>query len=130
VNITSRTYADVVVVEPAGRIDYAAGAGFERVVLPLTNPSAGADAGLVIDMRYVTYIGSVGLRVLLMAAKSMHARGVRTAVSDLRPTVQEIMAIGRFETVVEIFPTLGGALAALSSKALDAYHAATEGRSP
>ena len=128
-NITSRRYGDVVVVEPAGRIDYAAGAQFENAVLPATNPSAGADAGLVIDMRYVTYIGSVGLRVLLVAAKSMHARGVRTAVAELQPAVQEIMAIGRFESVVEIFPTLGGALGALSSNALAAYHAATEGRS-
>ena len=129
-DITSRTYGDVVVVEPAGRIDYPAGAEFERSLLALTNPSAGADAGLVVDMQGVTYIGSVGLRVLLVAAKALHARAVRIAVANVQPTVREIMAIAHFETVVEIFPTLNDAIGALSSNALAAYRAANEGRSP
>ena len=123
-DITSRTYADVVVVGPVGRIDYPAGAEFEGVLLPLTNPSAGANAGLVVDMRGVTYIGSVGLRVLLVAAKALHARAVRIAVANVQPAVAEIMAIAHFETVVEIFPTLTDALAAMSGDALAAYRAA------
>jgi len=49
-DIANRTYADVVVVEPAGRIDYAAGADFEQAVAQLADPSAGARAGLVFDM--------------------------------------------------------------------------------
>ena len=129
-DITSRTYGDVVVVEPAGRIDYPAGAEFERILVPLTNPSAGADSGLVVDMQGVNYIGSVGLRVLLVAAKALHARTVRIAVANVQPAVREIMAIAHFETVVEIFPTLSEALGALSSNALAAYRAANEGRSP
>jgi anti-sigma B factor antagonist len=129
VDITSRTYGDVVVVEPTGRIDHAAGAEFERVVVPLADSSAGARAGLVFDMRRVDYISSVGLRVFIIAAKALRARGARIAVAQLQPVVAEIFAIARFDNVVEIHPTVRDALAALSGDALAAHRAATEGGS-
>jgi len=126
-DIANRTYADVVVVEPAGRIDYAAGVDFERAVAQLTDPSAGARAGLVFDMRRVEYMSSLGLRVLIIAAKALRSRGARIAVAHLQPVVAEIFAIARFDNIVEIHPTVSDALAALSSEALAAHRAATGG---
>jgi anti-anti-sigma factor len=125
VHIATRAYADVVVVEPEGRIDHAAGAEFEQAVIPMVDPSAGSGAGLVFDLRHVAYISSVGLRVFIVAAKALRARGARIAVADIQPVVQEIMAISRFDKVVEIFPTVTDALAALSPAALAAHRAAT-----
>jgi len=129
VEITSRTYADVVVVEPAGRIDIAAGPEFERAVMSLADPSVGARAGLVFDLESVEYIGSLGLRVLIIAAKELRSRGARIAVARMRPAVAEIMAVARFGNVVEIYPTLDAALAALTSGALEAQRAAARGGS-
>jgi len=129
VEIASRTYADVVVVEPAGRIDIAAGPEFERAVLSLADPSVGARAGLVFDLQHVEYIGSLGLRAFIIAAKELRARGARIAVAGMRPVVVEILAVARFENVVEIYPTLDAALAALSSGALAAQRAAMGGGS-
>ena len=115
--IASRTCADVVVVEPAGRIDIASGPEFERSVLGLADPSVGARAGLVFDLRRVEYIGSLGLRVLIIAAKALRARGARIAVAQMQPVVAEILAVARFENVVEIYPSVDAALAALSGGA-------------
>jgi len=128
-DITSRTQGDVVVVEPAGRIDHAAGSEFERAVVPLVDPSAGSRAGLVFDLQRVAYISSVGLRVFIVAAKALRARGARIAVAQLQPVVEQIMAISRFDTVVEIFPTVADALAALSPGAAAARPGAAEGGS-
>ena len=115
--IASRTYADVVVVEPAGRIDIAAGPAFERAVLSLADPSVGARAGLVFDLQRVEYIGSLGLRVFIIAAKELRARGARIAVAGMQPVVAEILAVARFENVVEIFSTVDAALSALTAGA-------------
>jgi anti-anti-sigma factor len=130
VDITSRRYGDVVVVEAAGRIDHAAGAEFERAVVALIDPSAGSGAGLVFDLRHVPYISSVGLRVLIVAAKALRSRAARIAVAQLQPVVQDIMAISRFDKIVETFATVNDALAALSSDAAAARRAASGSESP
>jgi anti-anti-sigma factor len=128
VDIASRMYADVVVVEPAGRIDIAAGPEFERAVLSLADPSVGARAGLVFDLERVEYIGSLGLRVFIIVAKELRSRGARIAVAQLRPVVAEILAVARFENVVEIYPTVTAALAAVSGDALGQYRTASGAR--
>jgi anti-anti-sigma factor len=123
VEITHRAYADVVVVTPAGRLDHTVADDFERSLVPLVDPAAGSSAGVVLDFTRVDYISSVGLRVVLIAAKAARARGARIAVAGLRPVVGEIFAISRFNGVVEIFPTVAAALAAISPGAGGAYAA-------
>ena len=127
--ITSRAYADVVVVAPTGRIDHATAGGLERVVVPLLDPAAGSGAGLVFDLAGVSYLSSVGLRVLMIAGRTMGARRARIAVAALQPVVAEILAISRFGNVVEVFATTRDALAAISPAALAAYEAPSN-RSP
>ena len=122
--LTHRAYADVVVVAPVGRLDHTVAEVFERSLLPLLDPAAGSGAGVVLDFARVEYISSVGLRVLLIAGKAARARGARIAVAGLRPVVQEIFAISRFNGVVEMFPTVAAAVAAISPAAGAAYAAA------
>ena len=119
--ITSRLYGDVLVVAPAGRIDHAAAGEFERLLLPLLDPASGASAGMVLDVQRLDYISSVGLRVVMMAAKAMRARGGRIALAGPQPVVAEILEISRFRGVVEIFPELSAALRAISPIALAAH---------
>ena len=118
-----RIHADVVVLAPVGHLDYKAAGDFERTLLPLLDGAAGSQAGLVLDFTNVDYISSVSLRVIVIAAKSLRGRGARIAVAGLRHTVAEIFSISRFNNVVEIFPTLDAALAALSPAAAAAFHA-------
>jgi anti-sigma B factor antagonist len=126
VEITSRAYADVIVVAPTGRIDHATAGALERVVVPLLDPAAGSGAGLVFDLSDVSYLSSVGLRVLMIAGRTTGARRARLAVAALQPVVAEIMAISRFGTVVEIFATVRDALAAISPSALAAFEATSD----
>jgi anti-sigma B factor antagonist/stage II sporulation protein AA (anti-sigma F factor antagonist) len=68
----------------------------------------------------------VGLRVLMIAGKAARAREARIAVAGLRPVVQEIFSISRFNGVVEMFPTVAAAVAAISPAAATAYDAAAK----
>ncbi len=117
----SRHYGNVIVAVPSGRIDHAAAAPFELALAPLLGNSDAS--GLVLDFGSVDYISSVGLRVLMIAAKQLRARKARIAVTTLQPVVAEIFKISRFDAVVEVFPSLRGALGALSPEARDAYDA-------
>ena len=117
----SRHYGNIIVALPSGRIDHAAAAPFELALTPLLGNSEAA--GLVLDFGNVDYISSVGLRVLMIAAKQLRARKARIAVATLQPVVAEIFKISRFDAVVEVFPSLRGALGALSPEARDAYDA-------
>lgn len=120
--VTSRSFGPVVVVKPVGRIDQAASHALETALAPLwTKPDVEA---LVLDFTGVEYISSVGLRVLMIAARQMRGRHARIAVAGLQTIVSEIFAISRFDKVLEVFPALREALAAFSPKALAAYDAA------
>jgi anti-sigma B factor antagonist/stage II sporulation protein AA (anti-sigma F factor antagonist) len=122
VQFTSRHFGNVAVATPVGRLDHWAAESFEQGLSPLwQDPQA---AALVIDFSGVDYMSSVGLRVLMIAAKQMRARKARVAAAGLQPIVAEIFAISRFDSVFEVFPTLRDALAALSPDALAAHDAA------
>ena len=119
--ITSRAYADVVVVTPTGRIDHATAEALERAVVPLLDPAAGSGAGLVFDLAGVGYVSSVGLRVLMIAARTMRERQRQLAVCALQTVVTEIFAISRFDRVLPVFPSLGDALQHCSAAAFTAW---------
>jgi anti-anti-sigma factor len=122
-DVTSRTFGNVVVATPVGRADLAGSTALEAALSPLwAKPDM---AGLVLDLGGVPYISSVGLRVLMIAAKQMRSRHARIAVTGLQPVVAEIFAISRFDKVLEVFPAVRDALAAIAPAALGAYDTAS-----
>ena len=120
---SSRQFADLVVAVPAGRIDHASAGQFETAMAPLLARAGSAGTGIVLDFGGVDYISSVGLRVLMIAAKQMRAHGARIAIAALQPVVAEIFAISRFDGVLEVFPSVRDALERLSAPALAAFDA-------
>jgi anti-sigma B factor antagonist/stage II sporulation protein AA (anti-sigma F factor antagonist) len=115
--------ADVIVLAPVGRIDHTTAEAFQLAIEPLLVASASMHGALLFDLSRVDYMSSVGLRVVMMAAKHLRARQARIAAADLQPVVREIFEIARFSHVVELFPSMRDALRALSAPALDAYDA-------
>ena len=121
---TSQRLVDVFVVAPVGQIDHPNAQRLQQALAPVLEAAALSKSALVFDFAGVEYISSVGLRVLLMAAKEVRARNARIAVAALQPVVKEIFDIARFNHVLEIFPTVHAALEQLSAPALAAYDAA------
>ncbi len=117
----SRHFGSIVVATPAGRLDHSVAGTFEQGLVPLAADPQ--NAALVVDFANVDYISSVGLRVLMLAAKAARARKARIAAVALQPIVAEVFAISRFDSVFEMYPSLRDALAAISPDALAAYDA-------
>ena len=121
-DVKTRQLGNVALVVPTGRVDQSTSAALESAVSPQWGR---ADvAALLLDFTGVEYISSVGLRVLMVASRQMRARHARILIAGLQPVVAEIFAISRFDKVLEVFPTVRDALAAVSSEALAAYGSA------
>jgi anti-anti-sigma factor len=116
----THAYADVLVATATGRIDFAGAQVLEGALAPALVPD-GPLRGIVIDLADVDYISSVGLRVLMVAAKAMRARKASIAVASLQPVVAEIFEISRFHHVVDVRGSVRDAIAAVSPDALAAY---------
>jgi anti-anti-sigma factor len=124
VQLTTQQFADTIVVAPTGRIDHRSAAELEAVLLPLVGQAAESRGALVLDFSGVEYISSVGLRVLMIAARQMRAAQARLSVAALRSVVAEIFSISRFDKVLAVNATLEDALAQSSDAALAAYRSA------
>jgi len=119
--IVQERYGDTLVLTLVGRIDNSTTdnlkAGLDSYV---ASCSPGGDR-LVLDFSKVDYISSVGLRVLMLAAKRSREQGGTIVVAGLQPVVREIFEISRFNLVFECFSSVREALARISPAALTVY---------
>jgi anti-anti-sigma factor len=119
--LSTRRFADVVVAEPAGRIDYTNAESFKSVLWPVLLQNREEHGAFVLDLSRVNYISSVGLRVLMLAAKEMNAEQRKIAIAAPQSVVREILEISRFNMILAIFPSVREALEQFSPAALAAY---------
>lgn len=111
--------ADALIVAPKGRLDQDSAPDVQKRLVDLVEANPGGKVAL--DFSEVSYISSVGLRALMVAAKTSKANGGAIAVGALTPVVREIFEISRFNYVVPVFDTLREALASLSADAAAAF---------
>ena len=128
--IATRHYADAIVATLAGRVDHQSAAQLEAAVMPLLAEAGARQGQLVLDFSGVEYISSVGLRVLMIAAKQMREQKAQLLVAALQTVVAEIFAISRFDRILTVTPTLADALALCSPAALAQYRGASSAPAP
>lgn len=121
VHISKETHADVMILTLAGRIDNSTTDGLKASLDAYAATSRTGGDRLVLDFSKVDYISSVGLRVLMLAAKQSREQGGTIVVAALQPVVREIFEISRFNLVFECFPSVREALAKISPAGLAAY---------
>jgi anti-anti-sigma factor len=126
VELSSWQWADVVVAAPVGRIDHTNAEALNRALAPLLERCGVDLRALVLDFTHVDYISSIGLRVLMVAAKQARSQEAKIAVAALQPVVNEIFEISRFNYVLDVHATVRAALEALSAPALAAYDASEQ----
>jgi len=129
-DISSRRYGDVVVAAPTGRIDHANADSLTAALAPLVDGAASGATALLLDFSGVDYISSVGLRVLMMAAKQLRAQARRIGIAAPQPMVREIFEISRFNMILDLSPTVRGGIERLSPDAAKAYDTAERAGAP
>jgi anti-anti-sigma factor len=101
-------------VVPSGRLDSVTAPDFLAAVNTAIRDSG---SSLLIDFSRVSYISSAGLRVILIAAKAMAAKGGRLALCALGPQVAEVFSLSEFGTLpnLSVHPSREAAHAALAT---------------
>ena len=112
--LAHRTQSTVNIVAPDSRIDQSSADGFQAALVPHLAACTKEGAPLVLDFSGVEYISSVGLRVLMLAARQTTAQGGRIAIAGLQPVVKEVFEISRFNLVFKIFDDVDTAVMTLA----------------
>lgn len=93
----SPTVAKVVL---AGRLD---NAGADRIETQL-HAIAGSHRGLIVDMAGVDFLASIGIRALMLAAKTMQRRGGKLVLLSPQPAVLSMLEL---TGVLDLLPVVG-----------------------
>lgn len=118
---TVQTVANVVIVQVADRVDHSTAPEFGSVLLPQVEGCAREEKKLLVDLSKVNYMSSAGLRVLMIAAKGCRKQEGQVVVAGMQSSVREVFKIGRFDMVMDSYPTVRDALAAISPAAAAIY---------
>ena len=105
----------VCVLHVEGRLDHAHARAFETALAPYLLDCTASGSPVVLDFAKVLYISSVGLRVLLLAAKQVKAQRGRIAIAALTPIVSEVFEVSHFNLVLRVFPDVATAAAFMAS---------------
>ncbi len=94
-----------------GRIDTA---GVGQVELKFTSYTVPRAKPLLLDMSEVTFLSSLGLRMLLIVAKALDRRGGKTVLLSPQPAVRETLKISGFDQLMPVHNDEETALAFLA----------------
>jgi len=76
---------------------------------------AGSAQKLAIDLSRVTFLASMGVRTLMLSAKTMLRRGAAMVVFGADENVEKVLRATGFDEIVGIYPDIESAKAALTS---------------
>jgi anti-anti-sigma factor len=94
-----------------GRLDTA---GVDKVEARL-NAALAQDKNGVVDLSGVTFLASMGIRMLIAAAKMLSRRGKKLILIAPRPLVDQSLKHTALDDIIPVAPDFEGALALLRS---------------
>jgi anti-sigma B factor antagonist len=100
--------SDATIVQVAGEIDLATSEEFAEAV---AQALAGATSLVVVDLSEVTFMGSVGLSVLLSASQDAQRAGRGLRIADGAAVAHRTIEISGLDQVLAVFETVDDAIA-------------------
>ena len=92
-----------------GRMDIEGALAMDEQIKPL----ARLRRKLVIDLADVTFMASMGLRTLMVAARSLSEIGGRATLANPQPNVEKVLATSGIGDALGVYPSVSAACAAL-----------------
>ena len=105
--LTETRKGSALVLAVSDRVDSVTSPELERRIGELI---AGGERVLVVDLSWLSYVSSAGLRVFLSAAKKIKAAGGKPLLCSLGGMVKEWFVMSGFADILSIYDTLEKAL--------------------
>lgn len=93
-----------------GRLDVA---GVDAVEARFAEAAAGAPGGIVVDMREVSFVASLGLRMFVAVARKLIGDGRAMVLYGCQPAVAEVFEMAALDDLFRVVPTEESALATI-----------------
>jgi anti-sigma B factor antagonist len=92
-----------------GRLDIEGAAAVDLAM----NVIAGSRKAVLVDLQAVAYLGSIGLRSLVMPARAIKSRGGKVVLFGPSEMVEKVLKTSGIDTLIPVHRDLQTALAAL-----------------
>ena len=102
---------DAVRVTLKGRLDIA---GAAEIDLPF-NTVIGSKRGVVVDLSDVTFLASIGIRVLVLGAKQLQRRGGNLVLLSPHPVAEKVLEMAGITDILIIVRDEASAVAAVTA---------------
>jgi anti-sigma B factor antagonist len=120
-NVSSRRFANAVVLRVEGRLDQDTCESFRADLMKYVDAAAQDGGAIVLDLSPLEYVSSAGLRCFMLASRQAKAHHGRIFVASMQPMVAEIFEISHFNLMFQVFPSVREALGAVSTDAASAF---------
>ncbi len=98
------------IIQIQGRIDNVTSSAVEANIGSALDATPSA---LVLDFSEVSFVSSIGLRVLLMAAKRCRKQNAHLVLHSVSPQIVDLFGVSGLKEFFPIYPTREAALAAI-----------------
>ena len=113
-NVTFRREGNILYAKPSGRIE---GSNADDIRKAIQDAIADHDEALVLDMESLTYISSVGLRMVAMLADLTKQSGMSFALCSPSRAVNFVFASSGFDKLVSVVETSDSARKVVTPRA-------------
>ncbi len=103
-------YDKALIAAVEGKLDVKTAPEFEEIISTRVRD---VDKSLILDLVKLEYISSAGLRVVLLAAKQLKAKGHDLFIAGLKGGVKDVFELSGFYSIFKIFETIEDALSTL-----------------
>ncbi len=93
-----------------GRLD---ALGVQKIELPFTALTASRRKPAVVDLAEVTFLSSLGVRILLSSAKALAAHGTKLVLLNPQPQVLQVLELGQIVAIIPVEADLSAAFVTL-----------------
>ena len=108
IEVAEERDGDALVLLPVGRLDSANARAFESIVM---DRLGAGEQRMVVDFSRLNFISSSGMRVLLIAAKKLHASQGKLVLCSMKEHIHEVFRISGFDQISPMRDSRASALA-------------------
>jgi anti-sigma B factor antagonist len=101
----------IVKINLSGRMDIE---GVGQIETKFSGMSASPRIGVIVDMSEVPYMSSIGIRALLMNAKSVSKRGGKFVLLNPQANVRNVLVTSGIDQLIAIHSELSAAMAGVA----------------
>jgi anti-sigma B factor antagonist len=83
--------------------------GTSEIEIKFAGYCSGDKVRMIVDLSEVSYLASIGIRLLILTAKSVVSRGGKLVILNPRPEVQEVLEITGVPDIIPIYSQLESA---------------------